>query len=134
MKISSTATKPDIGNRPRNGVVTVELAMILPIIFLFFFLSLELASINFARQTIGFAAYEAARRATIPGAAEEVGEAEAMRQMNLVGLGKDASINITIDGPSVTAEIILPSSGFSWGPIGFFSDYFIRESCTVSRE
>jgi hypothetical protein len=134
MKIFSTATKPDIGNPPRNGVVTVELAMILPIIFLFFFLSLELASINFARQTIGFAAYEAARKATIPGAAEGTGEAEAMRQMNLVGLGKDASINITFEGPSVTAEIILPSSGFSWGPMGFFGDYFIRESCTVSRE
>lgn len=119
---------------PRKGVVTVELAMVLPIIFLFFFLALELASINFARQTLGYAAYEAARKSSIPGVARTIGEDEAMRQMNLVGLGEGAVIEIDNSEAAVTATITLPSSGFSWGPVGYFGSYTIRESCTVMKE
>ncbi len=119
---------------PRKGVVTVELAMVLPIIFLFFFMALELASINFARQTLGYAAYEAARKSSIPGVAKTIGVDEARRQMNLVGLGEGAIIEIDNSEAAVTATITLPSTGFSWGPVGYFGTYNIRESCTVMKE
>ena len=101
---------------------------------LLFFAALELASMNYARHTIGFAAYEGARRVAIPGGTAADATAEATKQMRLVGLGKDAEITVTQTVTQVTVNIRLPSSGFSWSPVGFFANYAIRERCTLRKE
>jgi Flp pilus assembly protein TadG len=121
-------------HHPRRGAVTVEFALVVPVILLLFFAALELASMNYARHTIGFAAYEGARRVAIPGGTEADATAEATRQMRLVGLGKDAEITVTQTVTQVTVNIRLPSSGFSWSPVGFFANYAIRERCTLRKE
>jgi len=74
--------------RNRDGVVTVEFAMVAPVIFLMFLGALEVASVNFARHAIGFAAYESARKLTIPGGTVAIGQAEGLLQLSRVGLGK----------------------------------------------
>jgi Flp pilus assembly protein TadG len=118
----------------RRGAVTVEFALVVPIILLLFFGALDLASMNFARHTIGFAAYEGARRAAIPGNTATHATTEAMRQMGLVGLGTGAVISVTQTNTEVTVSIQVPSSGFSWSPLGYFANYSIRETCTLRKE
>ena len=118
----------------RHGVVTVEFALVAPIIFLIFFGALDIASMNFARHAMGFAAYESARKLTIPGGTVTSGQAEALRQLNLVGLGTGAVIQITDSPTSETSTIRIPSSRFSWGPVGYFSGYTLRETCTLTKE
>lgn len=115
-------------------MVTVEFAMVAPVIFLMFFGALEVASLNFARHAIGFAAYESARKLTIPGGTVATGQAEGLRQLNLVGLGKGVTIEITDSPISVTSTVRIPSSRFSWGPVGFFANYTLKEMCTLTKE
>ena len=114
--------------------MTVEFAMVAPVIFLMFLGALEVASVNFARHAIGFAAYESARKLTIPGGTVAIGQAEGLVQLSRVGLGKGVTIEITDSPSSVTATVRIPSSGFSWGPVGFFANYTLRESCTLTKE
>ena len=95
----------------RRGAVTVEFALVVPIILLLFFGALDIASMNFARHTIGFAAYEGARKAAIPGNTATHATTEAIRQMGLVGLGTGAAISVTQTNTAVTVSIEVPSSG-----------------------
>jgi len=118
----------------RRGAVTVEFALVVPIILLLFFGALDIASMNFARHTIGFAAYEGARKAAIPGNTATHATTEAIRQMGLVGLGTGAAISVTQTNTAVTVSIEVPSSGFSWSPLGYFANYSIRETCTLRKE
>jgi len=118
----------------RRGAVTVEFALVVPIILLLFFAALELASMNFARHTIGFAAYEGARKVAIPGGTALNATNEAMRQMGLVGLGTGAQISVTQTNTEATVRVQLPSSGFSWSPLGYFAAYSISETCTLRKE
>ena len=74
----------------RRGAVTVEFAMVFPLILLMFFGSIEMASLHYARHTMGYAAYEASRKAAIPGSSTAVGQAAGLHQLNLVGLGPGA--------------------------------------------
>ncbi len=51
----------------RRGVTTVEVAICLPLLFLFLFASFELASANMLRHACESAAYEGARVGIVPG-------------------------------------------------------------------
>lgn len=129
MKLRQTSPNTD-----RRGAVTVEFALVVPIILLLFFAALDLASMNFARHTIGFAAYEGARKAAIPGNTSTHATNEALQQMGRVGLGTGAVISVTQTNTEVTVSIEVPSSGFSWSPLGYFANYSIRETCTLRKE
>ncbi|MFM7833009.1 MAG: hypothetical protein ACKPJD_14560, partial [Planctomycetaceae bacterium] len=59
---------------------------------------------------------------------------EAMRQMNLVGLGTGAQISVTQTNTEVTVTVHIPASGFSWSPLGYFAGYAISETCTLRKE
>ncbi len=61
----------------RHGAVTVEFALVAPILFLFIFGIIEFARLNMLRNSIENAAYEGARRGIIPGATADDAIAEA---------------------------------------------------------
>ncbi|MFN9974805.1 MAG: TadE/TadG family type IV pilus assembly protein, partial [Phycisphaerae bacterium] len=67
--------------------MTVEFAIVSPLIFLLFLGSLEMTSLNFVRQTAGNASYEAARKLIIPGGTAAQAETEGLRLMNSLGVG-----------------------------------------------
>ena len=54
--------------RTRTAAVVVEFAICAPILFLFFFASLEFSRVNMIRQSVENAVYEGARRGIVPGA------------------------------------------------------------------
>ena len=73
--------KPD----NRRGVVTVEFAIVAPVIFLMFFGALEFAAVNLVRQTASNAAYEGARVLVVPGANSD--EAKTVAEQMLYEIG-----------------------------------------------
>jgi hypothetical protein len=118
----------------RRGAVTVEFAMVLPVILLMFLGSIEMASFQYARHSMGYAAYEAARKGSIPGCTAEMSRTAAMQQLALVGLAEGAEVVVNQNALTVSTEVRVPSSRFSWGPVGYFADVIVVERCTLVRE
>ena len=118
----------------RRGVLTVEFAIVAPLIFLLFLGGLELTALNFARQTAGNASYEAARKLIIPGGTVAQAQAEGLRQMNIVGLGSGATCTV-VDAPTTaTATVSVPATNVSWGLMRFCAGYNITQTCTLTKE
>ena len=120
--------------RRRRGAVTVEFAVVAPLIFVMFLGGLELSALNFARQTAGNASYEAARKLIIPGGTVAQAQAEGLRQMNIVGIGNGASATVTQTSTTVTATVAVPAQNISWGLMRFSSGFTIRQTCTLTKE
>lgn len=92
----------------RPGTLTVEFALVAPIIFLLFFGSLELTSLNLMRHTAGNAAYEAARTAIVPGATEAQAKQKALNLLQAVGATRNVSIDFTDTPEKVSVYINIP--------------------------
>lgn len=118
----------------RRGVLTVEFAIVAPLVFLLFLGGLELAALNFARQTAGNASYEAARKLIIPGGTVAQAQAEGLRQMNIVGLGAGVTVTVSQTNTSATATVSVPAQNVSWGLVRFSSGYTLRQTCTLTKE
>lgn len=119
---------------PRRGALTVEFAIVAPLIFLLFLGGLELTALNFARQTLGNASYEAARKMIIPGGTTAQAQAEGIRQMNLVGISSGVAVTASQTSSSVTVQVSVPAASVSWGLVRFSSGYVLRQSCTLTKE
>ena len=118
----------------RRGVVTVEFAVVAPLIFLLFLGGLELTSLNFVRQTAGNASYEAARKAIIPGGTVAQAQTEAMRLMNALGIGTGVTVSVTQAPDRVTVTIAVPAENHSWGLVRFCGGLTLRQTCILTRE
>ena len=119
---------------PRRGALTVEFAIVAPLIFLLFLGGLELTALNFARQTLGNASYEAARKMIIPGGTAAQAQSEGIRQMNLVGISSGVSVTTAETQTSVTVQVSVPAASVSWGLVRFSSGYVLKQSCTLTKE
>ena len=124
---------PRVGN-DRRGVLTVEFAIVAPLIFLLFLGGLELTALNFARQTAGNASYEAARKLIIPGGTVAQAQAEGLRQMSIVGLGTGATCTVVNAATTATATVSVPATNVSWGLMRFCAGYNITQQCTLTKE
>ena len=122
-----------VGN-DRRGVLTVEFAIVAPLIFLLFLGGLELTALNFARQTAGNASYEAARKLIIPGGTVAQAQAEGLRQMSIVGLGTGATCTVVNAATTATATVSVPATNVSWGLMRFCAGYNITQRCTLTKE
>lgn len=126
--------RKQVSRLDRAGTVTVEFAIVAPLIFLLFLGGLELTALNFARQTAGNASYEAARKLIIPGGIAAQAQAEGLRQMNIVGLGTGASVTVVESTTSVTATVSIPARNVSWGLMRFSTNYTLKQACTLTKE
>lgn len=118
----------------RRGALTVEFALIIPIIFLLFLGSLELTTMNIIRHSASNAAYEAARKAAIPGADPEVAKSEALLVLTALGFANGASVDVTVTEEFSEATITVPTEGNSWGLTRFSGGLTIVKSCKLTRE
>ncbi|MEX2092873.1 MAG: TadE/TadG family type IV pilus assembly protein, partial [Pirellulales bacterium] len=78
----------------RSAAVVVEFAICAPILFLFFFASLEFSRVNMIRQSVENAVYEGARRGIVPGATADNCRASAQAVLNSVST-TGATITVT---------------------------------------
>ena len=124
--------------RHRRGVLTVEMAICIPIVFLILLGALEFSRMNMLRNSIDNAAYEGARRGVVPGATACDCMDTAVSVLTAVG-ARSATVSITpptIDDNTtqVTVTISVPLSSNSWGPARFLSGATLRSVSTKSRE
>jgi Flp pilus assembly protein TadG len=118
--------------------VVVEFAICAPILFMFFFASLEFSRVNMIRQTIENATYEGSRRGIVPGATVADCRNAAQLVLNTVS-ANNATITvtpavITPETTEVTVAISVPVNENSWVTPLFFENKTLSNSMTMRRE
>ena len=96
----------------RRGAVTVEFALVIPLLISLVFTGIEFARVNMIRNSIENAVYEGARRGVVPGATAAECADVVQEQLDLLGL-TGATIQITPDPiqsstTSVSAGVSVP--------------------------
>ena len=130
LSLSHSRTHADL----RRGALTVEFALVAPIVFLLFLGCLELTSMNLVRQTAGNAAYEASRAAIIPGASEATAKQVATDLIKAVCPAKNVTVGIVDDGTTVTTTVSVPVKDNAWGLGRFTGRLTIVKRCKLTRE
>lgn len=124
--------------RDRTAAVVTEFAICAPILFLFFFASLEFSRVNMIRQSVENAVYEGARRGIVPGATADNCRTSAQAVLSSISAtGSTITITpsvITKDTPEVTVAVTVPVANNSWVIPVFFAGKSISSSMTLQRE
>ncbi len=103
--------------RPR-GAALVEMAMVLPLIMLFFTAMLEICRVLMLQHTADTAAYEAARSAMVPGATAAEAQQVAQQLVDAAGFTQ-VVIAVTPETiseftPLITVKVEIPVNENSW--------------------
>lgn len=127
-------TRSSFNKSNRSGAVTVEFALVAPIVFALFLGSIEITRLNFLRHTAANAAYEGARASILPGSTSADGIAEATQLLNDVGAGNGAVVNLVSTPDSIQVTVTIPVDQNSWGLGRFTKNLNLVQSCTLRRE
>jgi Flp pilus assembly protein TadG len=123
---------------PRSGAVVTEFAICAPLLFFFFFASLEFSRVNMIRQSVENAVYEGARRGIVPGATADNCRDSAQAVLNSISAsGATITVTpavITNNSDEVTVAVTVPVNNNSWVFPVFFADKSIASSMTLRRE
>lgn len=148
---SSTANTPSLRGRStragrRRGAAAVETALLLPLLILLAFGSIELSNMIFLKQTLSIAAYEGARAATRPGATAEQANTRVREVLAARKITK-YSVNYTTDnaqplsitattprGTLLTVNIESSNGGGFYGPLHMFTGRVLRCRATMVRQ
>ncbi|WP_182864625.1 TadE/TadG family type IV pilus assembly protein [Rhodopirellula sp. JC639] len=104
--------------RRRRGAALVEMAIVLPLIMLFFTGLLEIGRVLMLQHTADAAAYEAARSAMVPGATAAEARQVAQQLVDAAGLAS-VVIEVTPETiteltPLITVKVDIPVNENSW--------------------
>ena len=131
-------SRSGLRHQSRQGAVSVEFALCVPILFTIMFAAYELAHANMMLHATESAAYEAARVSIVPGSRAEQARTAAAAILNSVGVA-NFEMSVTTAGTFPQNETVLveievdyqqSSSAFRffpWSPI-------MRGRCELSRE
>ncbi|MEQ9410411.1 MAG: TadE/TadG family type IV pilus assembly protein [Fuerstiella sp.] len=119
---------------PRHGALTVEFALVVPLLFLLFLGGLELTTMNMIRHSAGNAAYEAARRAALPGGTKKAAKEEALATLEALGAANNTKVDVEITANYAEVTIAVPVAKNSWGLGRFSGNLTIRKTCKLTRE
>jgi Flp pilus assembly protein TadG len=126
------------GRKPRRGVVVVEMAFCIPLLFFFFLTALEVSRVNMIRQSVENAVYEGSRRGVVPGATADDCRSAALAVLDSI-LTNDAEVDVvpadlSDNTNAITVSIEVPINSNSWVAPFFFKDRFVASSMTLRRE
>lgn len=131
-------TRTKLTPRKRRGVVTVEFALVAPVFFIFLFAAFEFGRLFMLRHTADNAAYEAARKAMVPGATSAEAITEARRLLAMVGA---RSYTVTVDPPtldenteSLTVTVQMPFADNAYLTPRLLGDTVLRSQVTLRTE
>jgi hypothetical protein len=127
-----------IKHSQRTGATTVEFALIVPLVFLFFFAAFEFSRMSMVRHTVEMAAYEGARRGIVPGATSTDAVDRANEVLAAIGT-RAATITvtpnpITSQTSQITVDIQVPLDSNSWIPPFFLRGIQFDRAFTLGRE
>lgn len=122
----------------RSGSVTVETAIVLPVVFALMFAAVDCARLNMLRNSTQNAAYEGARNAITPGATATDARDAAKKVLNGVGV-KNYTVTvspatITTSTDKVTVTITVPLKDNSWTAAAARTTKNLVRSCTMTIE
>lgn len=126
------------GRRHRIGALTAELAIVLPVLFLFIMASIEFSRAFVVLHTAENAAYEGARVGIVPGATAQEVTDMANGVLDAVGVSKS---NIVVepsviknDTPEVTVKVVVPMNKNGYLAPLFLKKKKIIKKITLTRE
>ena len=116
----------------------MEFAIVAPIFFVLLIAAFEFGRLNVIRHTADNAAYEAARRAMVPGATVAEATTEAQRILRIVGT-RGATVNVTPatlgpDVDEITVTVNVPMNQNGWITPRFTRATTIRAASTLRTE
>jgi len=122
----------------RSGGVTVETAIVLPVLFAIMFAAIDCARLNMIRNSAQNAAYEGARNAIVPGGTATDATSAAQRVLSGVGI-RNFTITvspsvITSASTKITVTITVPLKDNSWMASSAKTTRNLVRSCTMSIE
>lgn len=124
----------------------METALLLPLMVLLAFGSIELSNMVFLKQTLAIAAYEGARAATKPGASAtqadvRISEVLTARKVTRYSVSytteKSAPLSVTPStqrGTLVTVTVRSSNGGSNFGPLRLFTGRTLRCRTTMVRQ
>ncbi len=129
---------PRLAKRRRQGSLTVEVAICLPILLMILFACYEMAHANMLLHATESSAYEGARVGIIPGATSEKIETAVGGVLRSVGINhfkiKVQPDKIKADTESVKVEVTVPFRANTSIPSFFVKDPKFLGQCELSRE
>ncbi len=132
--------------RLRSAAAAVETALLLPLLVLLAFGSIELSNMVFLKQSLSIAAYEGVRVATKPGATQtqadnRIREVLAARNVTSYSVqysttaGAPLAITpITPRGTLVTVTVQSSNGGAAFGPLQMFTGRSLQCQTTMVRQ
>jgi Flp pilus assembly protein TadG len=122
----------------RRGAVTVEFAIVAPLVFMVVLGAVELARLNMLVNSMENAAYEGARAGIVPGATVDKVSAGAEEVLTAVGaVNGDVTVEptvITSLSPTVACTIRIPLDDNTWVTPLFAGGVVLERTCTLNRE
>ena len=126
------------GSECRRAAMLVEIAIVLPIIFLMIAAFLELSRAWMLKQTADSAAYEGARAAIVAGAVPEDGRvaAETLLKSSAIKTWRVSidPLMIVEDTTHVTVSVNIPVAGNTWIAPFFLKSKEVTSSVTLITE
>ncbi len=125
-------------NQSRRGTTVVELAIVAPIIFLLLFCAIDFSRANSIRNTAENAAYEAARRAIVPGSTNLDAQTAANEILNILSI-KNAAVSVTPSSITTATKQVSVTISIPLGDNLYASNQFLKcrtltRTCTLTRE
>jgi Flp pilus assembly protein TadG len=122
----------------RRGAAAVEFAISASILFGFIFGAMEFSRVNMIRHSVDNAAYEAARRAIVPGATAADAEAAARDILSVIwARGVDVDVDPEVIQDTTTEVIVtvtVPAAGNGFIAPHFFRGKAFVGECRLARE
>ncbi len=122
----------------RRGAVTLEFAVVAPLLFMFLFAAFEFSRANMVRHTADIAAYEGARRGMVPGATVDDVRAcvrEFLRNTHIKAESIEVSPSvISQETQYVTVDVSVPMDRNAWVTPRFLCGKKLNAKCTLARE
>lgn len=119
--------------RRRAGATAVEFALVCPIVFVTFLVSIEFCRVHMIRHTMQNVVYEAARLGLVPGTSNGKIESAAKTMMEAVSVSK-ADVSASQNDEEVTVQMTVDYKDAAWvSPIVFTSSK-LKAAITLARE
>lgn len=140
VRITNRATKPQATRRRRSGVLTIELVLVLPILFIVLMAVFEFSVLFFARASVVQACRAAARQASL-GVTDEQQLDEVVQRVLSPNLQPNHQVYVipaTRSGEIATVALTVPMTNAApdllW-PVGFsLQGRYLAEEISVVRE
>ena len=97
----------------RKGAIAVEFAVVMPVIFLFFFGLWEWSRVEMIRQVSETAVFEAARTGTLPGSTDTDAETKALEILDVYMIS-GATVDATVNATESTVTLEVPLDQNTW--------------------